>query len=110
MVVAVVAEETKFRAQLVLLLEGNGHQVAALGEMTAAAVRAAKPHLLVVALASGSGAADAIRALRAQGDLRLLPILCVDPKAGLGDTVSLLDAPGRSVRSASSRPATRPCS
>ncbi len=92
MIVAVACEEVKFRAQLAALLESNGHRVVPLDALTTAAVRAAKPHLLVVAVPSGGGAADAIRALRAQGDLRLLPILCVDPKAGLGETVSLLDA------------------
>lgn len=94
MLIAVGADEAKFRAQLKGLLEGNGHQVV---EFTAAAaalagLRAAKPHLLVVAGAAGGGAAEFVRGLRAQPDMRLLPVLCIDPKAGAGDTVALLDA------------------
>jgi len=93
MLIAVAADEAKFRAQLVALLMGGGHQVVELAGQAGAltALRSSKPHLLVVACGE-SGAADFIRGLRAQADLRLLPILCVDPKAGSADTVVLLDA------------------
>ena len=94
MLIAVGVDDVRFRAQLVGLLETGGHQVMefAAGEGALPALRAAKPHLVVVAGAPDSGAADFIRTLRAQPDMRLLPILCVDPKAGAGDTVALLDA------------------
>ncbi len=94
MLIAVGAEDAKFRAVLVGLLEGNGHQVAPFSAHAGslAGLRASKPHLLVVACAADSGAAEFIRALRSQPDMRLLPVLCIDPKAGSGDTVALLDA------------------
>lgn len=94
MIAAVVAEEAKFRAQLVSLLEGNGHKVVEIKGLTGgiSEVRSAKPHLLVVAFPAGAAAADFIRGLRAQSDMRLLPILYVDPKSNMTETVSLLDA------------------
>ena len=94
MLIGVAAADAKFRAQLVALLEGSGHQVleftAKTGSLTG--LRAAKPHLLVVASVSDSVAVEFIRGVRAQADMRLLPVLCVDPKAGSGETVALLDA------------------
>lgn len=93
MLIAVGASEPKFRAQLSSLLEGGGHKVMELAGKEGAleALRAARPHMLVVACGEG-GAAEFIRGLRAQPDMRLLPILCVDPKASSSDTVSFLDA------------------
>jgi len=93
MLIALGATEAKFRAQLAGLLEGGGHRVLTLSgkEGGLAEIRAAKPHLLVVACGEG-GAADFIRSLRAQPDMRILPILCVDPKAASSDTVAFLDA------------------
>lgn len=94
MLIAVGASDAKFRAQLVGLLEGGGHQVIEFAAADGAikALRAARPHLLVVACGAGSSAADFIRSVRAQPDFRLLPVLCVDPKAGSSETVALLDA------------------
>mgnify|MGYP001597495626 CR=1 FL=1 len=94
MIVAVAAEEAKFRAQLSALLAGGGHKVVELGALAGvpSALRSAKPHLLVVAFPSGSGAAEFIRGLRGQADMRQLPILCIDPKAATSETVALLDA------------------
>jgi len=94
MLIAVAAVEAKFRAQLKGLLETNGHKVMECASDAGAlgVLRASKPHLIVVAGAADSGSPEFIRALRAQPDMRLLPILCVDPKAGSGDTVALLDA------------------
>ena len=93
MLIAVGASEPKFRAQLSALLEGGGHKVMELAGQEGAleVLRAAKPHLLVVACGEGN-AAEFIRGLRAQPDMRLLPVLCVDPKASSNDTVSFLDA------------------
>lgn len=93
MLIAVAATDPRFRAQLAGLLESNGHKVvdAEARPEALAGLRAAAPHLLVVASAEFDAAAF-IRALRAQPDMRLLPVLCVDPKAGASDTVALLDA------------------
>ncbi|MCR4294783.1 MAG: response regulator transcription factor [Elusimicrobia bacterium] len=94
MLIAVAASDPRFRAQLAGLLESNGHKVveAEARPEALADLRAAAPHLLVVASAADGAAAAFIRALRAQPDMRLLPVLCVDPKAGSSDTVALLDA------------------
>ncbi len=94
MLIAVGAEDAKFRAQLVSLLESAGHRTFVLtanGEAVAA-LRAAKPHMLVLSCGADSGAAEFIRGVRAEPDMRQLPLLCVDPKAGSGETVGLLDA------------------
>ncbi|MDP3543054.1 MAG: response regulator transcription factor [Elusimicrobiota bacterium] len=93
MLIAVAASDSKFRLQLAGLLESSGHKVveADARPESLAGLRAAAPHLLVVASAEVDAAAF-IRALRAQSDMRLLPVLCVDPKAGASDTVALLDA------------------
>lgn len=94
MLIAVAAEDAKFRAQLTALLEANSQKVMELplGPASLAALRAAKPHLLVAAYGTGSAAVEFISSLRAQPDMRLLPVLCVDPKAGSSETVALLDA------------------
>jgi two-component system alkaline phosphatase synthesis response regulator PhoP len=92
--IAVCADDAKFRAQLLLLLEGGGHKVMEITSHKGAleALRAAKPHLVVMACGTNSGSTDFIRSVRAQPDMRLLPVLCVDPKAGSNETVALLDA------------------
>jgi two-component system alkaline phosphatase synthesis response regulator PhoP len=94
LLIAVGAEDSKFRAQLSGLLESSGHKVMILTAHAGAMkeLRAAKPHLLVAAFGTDGGAVEFIRSLRAQPDMRLLPVLCVDPKAGSGETVALLDA------------------
>ena len=94
MIVAVGAEDAKFRAQIIALLEAGGHRVVEFDAPAEglALIRSAKPHLVVVACAPSNGAADFIRTLRAQTDLRLVPVLCVDPKSGSSETVAFLDA------------------
>lgn len=94
MLIAVVSDDAKFRAQLTALLESSGHQVLQVPSTAGASValRAGKPHLLVVACGVDESTATFIRGLRALPDMRLLPLLCVDPKAGTADTVALLDA------------------
>jgi DNA-binding response OmpR family regulator len=94
MIVAVGAEDRKFATQLSALLQGHGHRVVEITSHVSAAaeLKAARPHLFVVSCSASSGAAELIRSLRAQADFRLLPILCVDPKAGSSDTVAFLDA------------------
>lgn len=94
MLVAVAAADAKFRAQLVELLSSQGHRVLE-APATAAGVelaRSARPQLLVVSCAEGERAAEALRALRADPALRRLAVLCVDPRAGSGEAVTLLDA------------------
>ena len=94
MLVAVAAADAKFRAQLAELLSGAGHRVveAVDAAATLATVRSAKPQLLVVACSDGAEAAAFLRSLRADPAQRRLPVLCVDPKSGSGEAVSLLDA------------------
>lgn len=95
MIIAVAADDAKFREQLVLLLSGQGHRVQAIDSLSAALeqVKSARPNLLVVSHSSGeSGVANFLRRLRESSDLRRLPVLCVDPKAGSSEGVALLDA------------------
>lgn len=94
MLVAVAAADAKFRAQLVELLTGAGHRVVEAGDPSAAleTVRAARPQLLVVACGDGAEAATFLRTLRADPAQRRLPVLCVDPKSGSSEAVTLLDA------------------
>ena len=91
MLIAVAAEDEKFQAQLATLLSGNGYACVALrAELPDfQSLRSTKPRLLVV---EGDGALVCVRALRAQADLRLLPVLCVNPRSGVADTVKVLDA------------------
>ncbi len=94
MIVAVGADNAKFRSQLVELLEGGGHRVVEFSDASAgaAALRAAKPHMLVVAFGEGASAAAFLRKLRGEPEFRLLPVLSVDPKADSRETVAMLDA------------------
>ncbi len=94
MLIAVAAADAKFRAQLVELLAGQGHRIVEAGNRDGAMgiVRSANPQLLVVACGDGAEATGFLRQLRADPALRRLPVLCVDPKSGSGEAVSLLDA------------------
>ncbi len=94
MLIAVGAANAKFRSQLVELLESGGHRVAEFSDFASGVgfLRSNKPHLLVYACGEGKDPVGFIRDVRAQKDLALLPVLCVDPKAGSGDTVAMLDA------------------
>ena len=90
----VVSEESKFRAQLSLLLEGQGHTVQGVDSLKSVleAVRAANPNLLVIAHAPSAECSTLLRRLRENPELRRLPVLCVDPKSNSNDGVTLLDA------------------
>lgn len=94
MLIGVAAGDAKFRAQLVALLEGGGHRSLVLGTDRVAleTLRGAKPHLLIVASTVDNEGVEFIRSVRAQPDMRVLPVLFVDPKATSADTVALLDA------------------
>lgn len=94
MIIAVGVDSAKFRGQLAELLEGVGHRVVQFSNPAqgTAVLRAEKPHLLVVACSAGAAVTDFIRGLRAEPAYRLLPILCVDPKADSRVTVDMLDA------------------
>jgi two-component system alkaline phosphatase synthesis response regulator PhoP len=92
--IAVVAEEAKFRSQLNTLLEGQGHRVVAISALNQAfdAVKSGRSSLLVVAHNSDGAVTAFLRRLRESSELRRLPVLCVDPKAGPHEGVALLDA------------------
>lgn len=94
MQIAVAADDARFREQLTVLLEGQGHRVQPVAGVRQAldAVRTGRPSLLVVAHSSDPAVADFLRRLRESPDLRRLPVLCVDPKAGSTEGVALLDA------------------
>ncbi|MDE2512124.1 MAG: response regulator transcription factor [Elusimicrobia bacterium] len=92
--IAVIAEENKFREQLCGLLEGQGHRVQPVDALSRAldAIKAGRPSLLVVAHSSDAAVPAFLRRLRESAELRRLPVLCVDPKAGAAEGVALLDA------------------
>lgn len=92
--VAVISEDARFREQLSALLEGQGHRVQAVTALASAldAVKSGKPSLVIVAHSSDAAVAPFLRKLREAPELRRLPVLCVDPKAGAGEGVALLDA------------------
>jgi len=94
MIIAVAVDDAKFRQQLTELLEGQGHRVRAIASLSAAleTIKSSPPSLLVVAHLNGDGAALFLKRLRESSDLRRLPVLCVDPKAGSSGGVTLLDA------------------
>ncbi|MFI5347233.1 MAG: response regulator transcription factor [Elusimicrobiota bacterium] len=92
--IAVIAEESKFREQLCGLLEGQGHRVQAVNAVSQAmeAIKTGRPSLLVVAHSGDAAVPGFLRRLRESPELRRLPVLCVDPKAGAAEGVTLLDA------------------
>lgn len=94
MLVAVAAADARFRAQLLELLASQGHRVAEASTPSATLdlIRGAKPQLLVMSCGGGDEAPALLKALRADPSLRRLAVLCVDPRAGSGEAVSLLDA------------------
>lgn len=93
MIIAVVADDAKFRRQITDLLSGQGHRVQTIPSLAAAieAVKSARPNVLIVA-DSGDETEAFLKKLREPADLRRLPVLCVDPKADFSAGVSLLDA------------------
>ena len=92
--VAVVAEDAKVREQLTGLLQGQGHRVQVVAALSQApeALKSGRPSLLVVAHGSDAAVPSFLRRLRESPEMRRLPVLCVDPKAGAAEGVALLDA------------------
>jgi two-component system alkaline phosphatase synthesis response regulator PhoP len=92
--IAVAADDAKFREQLAGLLEGQGHRVQVVTALSLAfeAVKKGNPSLLVVAHSGEATVPAFLRRLRESPELRRLPVLCVDPKAGSVEGVALLDA------------------
>ncbi|MDE2489858.1 MAG: response regulator transcription factor [Elusimicrobia bacterium] len=93
--VAVASDDARFRAQLAELLAGQGHRVLAIASLARVLdeARAARPTLLVLAQSGADPEMPTLlRRLREAPELRRLPVLCVDPKAGSVEGVSLLDA------------------
>ncbi|MEK7384430.1 MAG: response regulator transcription factor [Elusimicrobiota bacterium] len=93
MIIAVTAEDAKFRRQLAELLCGQGHRVQEVASLPEAleTVKSARPNLLIVAHPV-AGTETFLQRLRESPDWRRLPVLCVDPKAGTMEGVTLLDA------------------
>ncbi|OGS39627.1 MAG: hypothetical protein A2506_06555 [Elusimicrobia bacterium RIFOXYD12_FULL_66_9] len=93
MIIAVTADDAKFRAQLTELLSGQGHRVQAITSLSDAleTVKSTHPNVLIVAH-SGPETSAFLKRLRESPDQRRLPVLCVDPKAGFNEGVALLDA------------------
>ncbi|MDX6770962.1 MAG: response regulator transcription factor [Elusimicrobiota bacterium] len=94
MLIAVAAADAKFRGQLVELLSGQGHRALTAASPAEALelARTARPQLLVVACGDARHAADFLKSIRAEPALRALLVLCVDPKSGSSEAVTLLDA------------------
>ncbi|NNN06432.1 MAG: response regulator transcription factor [Elusimicrobia bacterium] len=93
--VAVAAEDARLRERLGALLSEQGYRVQPVASLAQvlAVLRAARPHLLVIAHESGDGPVGAaLRRLREAPELRSLPVLCIDPKASTAEGVALLDA------------------
>jgi two-component system alkaline phosphatase synthesis response regulator PhoP len=92
--IAVVVNDAKFREQITGLLEGQGHRVQSLPALDKAldAVKKGAPSMLVVAHSGEAPVISFLRRLRESPELRRLPVLCVDPKAGSIEGVALLDA------------------
>lgn len=72
MIIAVACDDAKFGRQILELLSAQGHRVRAISTL--------------------EGAAGFLKRLRESSDLRRLPVLCADPKAGSAQGVVLLDA------------------
>lgn len=92
--IAVAAVDAKFRDQLCALLESQGHRVTPVKALDEAmgAVKAARSSLLIVAHSTEDGVPAFLRRLRENPEHRRLPVLCVDPKSGTTEGVTLLDA------------------
>ena len=92
--IALVAEDAKLRQTLAALLEGQGHRVAGISALNQAleTIKSVRPSLLVIAHSSDVAVPVFLRRLRESPELRRLPVLCVDPKAGSAEGVALLDA------------------
>ena len=92
--VAVVVDEARFREQLNSLLEAQGHRVQSIPTLNQAleAIKSGHPSMLVIAYGDNVAVPTFLRRLRESPDLRRLPVLCVDPKAGFAEGVALLDA------------------
>jgi two-component system alkaline phosphatase synthesis response regulator PhoP len=93
--VAVAAEDARFREQLGGLLTGQGHRVQPVSSLAQVLpiLKTAHPHLLVIAHEGDEeSVCAALRRLREAPELRRVPVLCVDPKAGSVEGVALLDA------------------
>lgn len=93
--VAIAADDAKFRGQLERLLAGQSHGVSSLpwADGILKALKESRPDLLVLAPSSGRERVGLLlRELRADADLRRLPVLCVNPKGTTAEGVACLDA------------------
>jgi two-component system alkaline phosphatase synthesis response regulator PhoP len=93
--ITIAGADGKFCTQLEALLRGQNHKVSVVPALdrVAPALQGVPPHLLVlVPGAESEDVAGLLKAIRDEAGLRLLPILCINPRAGSSEGVSYLDA------------------
>ena len=95
MLITLAGEDARLVKELESLLGSQSYKVATVSPLTklVPALKGAQPQLLVLARPASRAAGLALmKAIREVPSLRPLPILCVDPKAGVSDGVDFLDA------------------
>jgi len=93
--ITVSGEESKFCAQLEVLLRGQSHKVTTVCPLAGIrqALQGLPPHLLVVAAGpERDSVPELLKSIRQEAGLRQLPILCVNPRGGACDGVAYLDS------------------
>ena len=89
--VAIAVDDKRFGAQLQGLLSGQGHDLLFVEPTIEGlvALTGAPPELLV---AAGIDCAAFVKGLRGMSALAAVPVLCVNPRADVRETVAMLDA------------------
>lgn len=91
---AVLCGDETLRAQILELLQSQGHRVAAITSAATALeqLRAAAPNILVLSTGGDQALRGILRQVRDVPEWRALPIICAESKGSAGDGVMLLDA------------------